>query len=66
VATDPQSRQGTRAQHPIFGVDVALGSGAVLRRGQRAMVRFTLPPEPLAVQGFRKLRRVIQERFRGL
>jgi putative peptide zinc metalloprotease protein len=63
-ADDPQ---GMQAAEPIFEVHIEPADGAMeqqmLRPGQRVVVRFTMPPRPLAVQWWRMLRQVMQERF---
>lgn len=60
LAMDPNDPQGKTASHGFYLVHVALEETAVpLQPGQRAWVRFTLEPSPLAIQWWRKLLRVL-------
>ncbi len=67
MAVNPEDPEGTEAAEPFFEVQIAPEAKVVaeqmLRPGQRVVVRFSMPPRPLAVQWWRKLRQVMQERF---
>ena len=67
LATDPQDPQGATATESFFEVRIAPGDppeGApALRAGQRLEVRFTFEPKPLAQQGWRALRQLLQKRL---
>ncbi len=55
VIEDPTDRRGSTALESQFLVElsVPLVEGVALHSGQRARVRFTLPPRPLLVQWYR-------------
>ena len=71
METDMRDPDGTRAAEPFFEVHVrpaaagedGEGGPAQLHIGQRVIVRFTMPPRPLAAQGWRSLRQLLQQRF---
>ena len=58
-----QDRDGLETTEPFFEVKVHLASSAALHHLRAGTARFTLPPTPLAVQGWRALRQVLQERY---
>lgn len=61
---DPADREGVRALEPVFVADVDLAPGAAPRElGGRAFVRFEHEAEPVAVQGWRVLRRLFLRRI---
>ncbi len=61
----PDDRQGTKTSEKFFQIIVHPDKGSIvpLRSGQRVIVRFTMPPKPLAVQWWRSLRQLLQRRF---
>lgn len=67
VATDMQDQSGTAAAESFFEVriapDAAPAGAPPLRAGQRLEVRFTFEPKPLAEQGWRALRQLLQRRL---
>ena len=70
METDLQDPQGTKSAEPFFEVHIRplpAGDGEPpakpLHIGQRVVVRFTMEPKPLAVQGWRSLRQLFQQRF---
>ena len=61
---DPESAQEPQSSEPFFLVDIRPDQSAVpLLVGQRMVVRFELSPKPLAVQWWRALRQLLQQRF---
>jgi len=65
VAVDPRDPDGRRTLERVFELDVgfvALPAGP-LPFGQRVHVRFDHPPEPLAMQAWRPLRRLFLRHF---
>lgn len=64
IAADPRDPQGARALASSFQFDLELPPEVTSASyGGRAYVRFTHPPEPLAVQWYRRLRQAFLERF---
>jgi len=65
IATKPDDESGTRTAERVFEIHVRPeDSGAVrLLAAQRVVIRFTTPPKPLAVQGWRLLLQTLQQRF---
>ena len=65
IAVDPQDPQGRRTLERIFELDVGFGTAldGPLPFGQRVHVRFDHPPEPLAAQLWRALRRLFLRHF---
>ena len=65
IAIDPRDPQGRRTLERIFEIDVGFVAPppAPLPFGQRVHVRFDHPPEPLAVQAWRALRRLFLRHF---
>jgi putative peptide zinc metalloprotease protein len=61
--TDPADKQGTRTLEPVFLFDLELQGAALQSVGQRAWVRFDLGFEPLAAQGYRRLRQLFLKHF---
>jgi len=56
----------TQTTEPYFEVRIKPHvdeAATALQIGQRVVVRFTLPPKPLAVQWWRSLRQLLQQRF---
>jgi putative peptide zinc metalloprotease protein len=65
VQTDPRDEAGTQTLEPFFEVRIApLDTPYPLLFRQRVVVRFDFGSSPLAVQGLRALRQLIQQRFR--
>ncbi|MCK9275887.1 MAG: biotin/lipoyl-binding protein [Syntrophales bacterium] len=67
VSTDEKS--GKKATEPFFEIQGALSmqedQGPVaLLHGRSGVLRLTLPPEPLAVQGVRAVKQTIQKRYK--
>lgn len=65
IAVDTRDREGTKTSEPYYQVRavVASGSGAALLHGRSGRIRFALAPEPLAWQGWRQLRQLLQQRY---
>jgi putative peptide zinc metalloprotease protein len=65
IATDPRDPQGRRTLERVFELDVGFESppAGVLPFGQRVHVRFDHPPEPLAAQAWRGIRRLFLRQF---
>lgn len=64
IATDPQDSEGRKALERIFVFDLQLPPGtAPSAFGERVHVRFSHAPEPLAWQGYRRLRQLFLSRF---
>jgi putative peptide zinc metalloprotease protein len=63
-AVDPSDEEGLRALEPVFVLDLALPADeAIPEIGGRAYVRFEHAAEPVAVQGWRALRRILLRRI---
>lgn len=64
---DHQDDSGTKSAEAFFEIHVQPDGDAVqaarLFAGQRVIARFEMPSRPLAVQGYRALRRMLQQRF---
>ena len=65
IATDPRDPQGRRTLERVFELDVGFDSPptAGLPFGHRVHVRFAHPPEPLAFQAWRGIRRLFLRQF---
>jgi putative peptide zinc metalloprotease protein len=64
VAVDPRDPQGLRTLERMFQIDVELTEPqGPTAYGERVHVRFVHPPTPLAVQGYRALRRLFLSHF---
>jgi putative peptide zinc metalloprotease protein len=64
IATDPQESSGTKALERIFVFDMELPPDAPPSAfGERVYVRFSHTFEPLAVQGWRRLRQLFLSRL---
>jgi putative peptide zinc metalloprotease protein len=64
IAVDPSDRHGDKAFETVFQFDVELSEQGGLRNlGGRVYVRFDHGDEPLARQGYRKLRQLFLRRF---
>ena len=65
IAVDPRDPEGRRTLERIFELDVGFvtAPAAPLPFGQRVYVRFDHPPEPLAAQAWRALRRLFLRHF---
>jgi len=61
--TDPADKEGLRTLEPVFFFDLELQGDALRSLGQRVWVRFDLGPEPLAGQGYRRLRQLFLKHF---
>ena len=61
--TDPADKEGKRTLEPVFLFDLVLQGELLQSIGQRAWVRFDLEAEPLAVQGYRRLRQLLLKHF---
>ena len=65
VAVDARDGQGVTTSEPYYQVraSVASSPGAALLHGRSGRIRFALDPEPLAWQGWRQLRQLLQKRY---
>jgi putative peptide zinc metalloprotease protein len=64
VAVDPRDPAGLRTLERMFQLDVELESDASpILYGQRVYVRFAHPPQPLATQFYRAMRRLFLTHF---
>ena len=67
IETTPDERRGLRATERLFEVRVVPhldpDDAVPLLSGQRVVVRFEMPPRPLAVQWWRSLLQLVQRRF---
>jgi putative peptide zinc metalloprotease protein len=64
VAVDPTDPHGVKGIQKLFHMDLELPArGGVVNVGGRAYLRFDHGVEPLAVQGYRKLRQLFLARF---
>lgn len=64
IPTDPQDQEGTKALERVFVFDLRLPAGIQSGAfGERVFVRFSHAPEPLAWQGWRRLRQLFLSRF---
>ena len=65
IAADPRDPKGRRTLERVFELDVAFDDppAQALPFGQRVNLRFEHPSEPLAVQGWRALRRLFLRHF---
>jgi putative peptide zinc metalloprotease protein len=64
IATDPQDPEGKKPLERVFIFDLQLPPGtAPTAFGERVHVRFSHVPEPLGVQGWRRLRQLFLSRF---
>lgn len=67
LATDPRDRDGARTLERTFQFDVALSGGvdptSAVFFGERIHARFDHPPEPLAQQWYRGIRRLFLSHF---
>lgn len=65
LAADPRDPEGRKTLERVFQFDVSLAEpiGRPAAFGQRVYVRFELEPEPLALQGWRALRRLFLRHF---
>lgn len=61
--TSAEDQRGLRTTEDVFEAWIALPADHGLLLGQRVEVRIALRQRPLAVQWFRSLRQVLQERF---
>lgn len=66
IQVDPRDPLGLRTVEPFFEVRVALDSGADLAwfHGRTGTVRFELARRPLLLQWYRRLRQLLQKRYR--
>ena len=62
IPVDPQDEKGISALQDIFDIELELEQGAE-RLGGRARVRFDHGSEPLAWQGYRRLRQLFLRQF---
>jgi putative peptide zinc metalloprotease protein len=65
IAIDPRDPQGRRTLERVFELDVGFAAAPAgpLPFGQRVHVRFDHPPEPLATQAWRSIRRLFLRHF---
>jgi putative peptide zinc metalloprotease protein len=64
VAVDPLDSEGLRTLEPVFQLDVGIPEEASVREiGGRVYVRFDHGSEPIALRGYRALRRVFLRRL---
>jgi hypothetical protein len=64
---DMKDPKGLTAAEPFFEVVIRpdpLAEGLHLLSGQRVVVRFHMPPKPLAFQVWQSFRQLFQKRFR--
>jgi putative peptide zinc metalloprotease protein len=66
VQTDMEDPKGVQAAERLFEIRIAPDpdAGVQLLGGQRVVVRFTLPSQPLVAQWYHALRQVIMKRFK--
>jgi putative peptide zinc metalloprotease protein len=62
-ASDPDVKEGTQAQEPVFLFDLKLDQVTQVRVGARAWVRFDHGYEPLALQGYRRASQLFLQHF---
>lgn len=62
-ATDPADKDGLRSTEPVVQIDIFLQGRELERVGGRAWVRFDHGDQPLAVQGYRRLRQLFLQHF---
>jgi putative peptide zinc metalloprotease protein len=65
IAVSTKDATGARAAEPFFEVRATLQPNAdvMLLHGRSGKIRFTLQPEPLLQQWYRKLRQLLQRRY---
>ncbi|MCY2929118.1 MAG: hypothetical protein NTV86_06410 [Planctomycetota bacterium] len=66
MPTSPEDRRGTQATETFSEVRIEpeLPSHPTwFRDGQRVVIRFDMPPTPLAAQWYLELRKLVQRRF---
>ena len=64
IAVDPRDQAGTRTLERTFQLDIELAQGAGQRYfGERVFVRFEHPAQPLAMQWYRDIRRLLLRQF---
>lgn len=63
IETDPSDPEGLRVFEPVFVMDVTVENRPVMRAGQRALVRFSHPDSPIALQAHDLLRRLFLRHF---
>ncbi len=65
MTTSKDDRNGKKSAEPFTEIQIepdAIGAKD-LRIGQRIVVRFSMPPQPLIVQWYRAISQIIQQRF---
>lgn len=67
VSTDEKS--GKKVTEPFFEISGTIATSnpvtySLLYHGHSGVLRLTMPPEPLAVQGYRLIKQTIQKRYR--
>jgi putative peptide zinc metalloprotease protein len=65
IAISPNDSSGTRAVEPFYEVRALVGktASALLLHGRSGKIRFSLGQKPLAWQGWRKVRQLIQKHY---
>ncbi len=63
VQVDPQDPKGRQAAERLFEIRIRPERHDLLHLGQRVIVRFELPPRPLAFQAWHALLQLIQRRY---
>jgi putative peptide zinc metalloprotease protein len=66
LAVSNKDESGTMAAESFFSIeaDLPFAKGVSYYQGRAGKIRFTMAPEPLVVQGWRALRRLLQKRYR--
>jgi putative peptide zinc metalloprotease protein len=66
IAVSTKDDTGTLAAESFFTIeaDLPFGKDIAYFQGRGGKIRFTMQPEPLVVQGWRALRRLLQKRYR--
>ena len=65
IAIDTRDAQGVKTSEPYYQVRASVQSDpeVALMHGRSGRIRFSLAPKPLAWQGWRKLRQLVQKRY---
>ncbi|WPL19564.1 Zn-dependent protease [Thiorhodovibrio winogradskyi] len=65
IATDPEDQQGVRSREPFYLLKAQLPQTdeVLLLEGQTGRLRILLPPQPLLLQAWRRLRQFLLQRY---